>query len=134
MQIRGEHIISRLTDVFVLMEKIRQPGDCYWQSLLQSMMRTFAGPITEMVNRVDTRVLDVARDNQTERFITNAVDAAARGGERPARLFLLAEFGSARVRHYMDRCRRGAHSGGCVSLGIPSDRRTSNRTGRDSGL
>ena len=47
------------------------------------MLRTFAGPTTVMVNRVITRVLDFVRDNQTERFITNAVDAAARDGERP---------------------------------------------------
>ena len=48
------------------------------------MMRTFAGPTTEMVN---TRVLDVVRDSWTEIFITNAVDAAARDGEGPSYLF-----------------------------------------------
>ena len=53
------------------------------------MMRTFAGPTTEMVNRVNTRVLDVVRDNWTEIFITNAVDAAARNGEGPSYLFSL---------------------------------------------
>ena len=78
------------------------------------MMRTFAGPTTMMVN---TRVLDVVRDSWTEVFITNAVDAAARDGEGPSYLsFLLSELGSARVRHNVDRRRRGAHSGGCVSL------------------
>ena len=86
------------------------------------MMRTFAGLTTEMVNRVNTRVLDVARDNQTESFITKAVDAAARGDERPPYLFVLPEFGSARIRHCVDRRRRGAHSGGCVRLEMPSER------------
>ena len=92
------------------------------------MMRTFAGLTTEMVNRVNTRVLDVARDNQTERFITKAVDAAARGDERPPYLFVLPEFGSARIRHHVNRRRRGAHSGSCVRLKMPSERRTSKCT------
>ena len=83
------------------------------------MMRTFAGPTTDMINRVNTRVLDVVRDKQTERFITNAVDAAARGGEGPFHHFLVSEFGSARVRHSVDRRLRGAHSGGCVRLERP---------------
>ena len=77
-QIEGGHVFSRSTDVFVLTGKIRQREDSHWQSFMQSMMRSFAGLNTEMVNRVNIRVLDVVRDNQTERSITNAVDAAAR--------------------------------------------------------
>ena len=92
------------------------------------MMRSFAGLITEMVGRVNTRMLDVVRDSQTETFITNAVDAAARGDERPPYFFVLPEFGSARIRHYVNRRRRGAHSGNCVRLKMPSERRTSNCT------
>ena len=136
-QIRGEHILSRSTDVFVLTEKIRQREDSHEQSFMQSMMRSFAGPITEMVNRVNTCVLDVARDNQTESFITNACERRRRGRtrrRRPSYLLRYSEFGSARVRHYVDRRRRGAHSGGCVPLRIPPDRRTSKCTGRDSSL
>ena len=126
--IQGGHVFSRSTDVFVLTEKIRQREDSHRQSFMQSMMRSSAGLNTEMVGRVNIRVLDVVRDNQNERFITNVVDAAARSGERPSYLLLLSEFGSARVRHCVDRRRRGAHSGGCVRLEMPSERRTSNCT------
>ena len=46
-------------------------------------------PTTEMVKHVNTRVLDVvSRENQTERYITDAVDAATRDGERPSYTFL----------------------------------------------
>ena len=128
------HLLALHRRVCAHKENLHRRQNCHWQSFLQSMMRTFAGLNTEMVGRVNIRVLDVARDNRTESFITNAVDAAARDGEKPPYLFVLSEFGSARVRHYVDRRRRGAHSGGCVRLEMPSERRTSNCTERDSSL
>ena len=127
-RIRGEHIFSRFTDVYVLTRRTYTGARTATGKALQSMMRTFAGLTTEMVNRIDTRVLNVARDNQTERFITNAVDAAARGDERPPYFFVLPEFGSARIRHYVNRRRRVAHSGNCVRQKMPSEGRTSNCT------
>ena len=101
-RIRGEHIFSRFTDVYVLTRRTYTGARTATGKALQSMMRSFAGLITEMVGRVNTRMLDVVRDSQTETFITNVVGAAARGCERPSDHFLLSEFGSARVRHYVD--------------------------------